>query len=621
MDIDPMARPPFVRLSVRREAGADPRLGAPSSRPRSLRSLSAALLLVLTLALALVSRAEAAPLFTWTGGAAADSPGWATGINWEGATAPSLAEPVALEFPRLTNCTSTSPSEACYYSENNLGDLAVESISIDNGDDYELEGEGVTLGAGGLTAAPASGTSGFTGDILGLPIDLGAAQTWSVAGRGGSLLDEEGGVLLGGELSGAEHELTVDMSDVATLYFANEAEVGPLAIDGADTNKAGIFNGVVLLEGVGLNIDNGHAVSLGHVFAIGSGELGALSLDDAELDVGSGGEPAEGIVVSSSTFDAASEVTFGIHATGTIAGVDYSQLDSEGATQLGGALEVVVGPPKAGAACPSLSVGQEYTLIESLGAISGSFSNAAEGAELPIVFSKTCTPRSTLHLRIAYHRSDVVQKVTATVVGPHEEPASQEGPEHEEAPKSGESPSEISQKIASERAHAIAEETERERTEKLAREAAERQAHEGIVASEVPSTFAEPEPGGVSLVGETVAVSSSGGASVKLACAGGERCTGELELIGKRSSEGKDTRKGSRTVLLGSAKFSLAAGRRAGVEIELTAAGRALLRAGHGRLDARLTIRESAPQQGESRTRGVRLLAQPKRPRTSDRKT
>lgn len=87
---------------------------------------------------------------TWTGDAAESS--WSAAKNWEGETAPSSPGPVALDFPRLPSC-----SGACYKSTNDMSGLDVESIGIDDGDEYELTGDTITLGDGGLTASPAGG--------------------------------------------------------------------------------------------------------------------------------------------------------------------------------------------------------------------------------------------------------------------------------------------------------------------------------------------------------------------------------------------------------------------------------------------------------------------------------
>lgn len=111
--------------------------------------------------LALVAAASgvaAAAPFTWSGQAPQGSADWSTAANWQGGLAPELPGPVALSFPRLeaAACEGASPSDSCYHASNDLGGLAVESLSLDDGDEYKLEGEAIGLGVGGLTAAPAA---------------------------------------------------------------------------------------------------------------------------------------------------------------------------------------------------------------------------------------------------------------------------------------------------------------------------------------------------------------------------------------------------------------------------------------------------------------------------------
>jgi hypothetical protein len=79
-----------------------------------------------------------------------------------------------------------------------MSGLAVESMRLDDGDEYKIEGDEITLGGGGITASPASGSSGPAGDVIGLPIRLGASQTWSIAGREGGSVGENGLLVDGG---------------------------------------------------------------------------------------------------------------------------------------------------------------------------------------------------------------------------------------------------------------------------------------------------------------------------------------------------------------------------------------------------------------------------------------
>ncbi len=401
-----------------------------------LCALTIAASLALVLMLAPTASATTSP-FVWTGNASGRD--WSLAANWEGESAPSDSAPATLEFPRIPNCPGSS---TCYISENNLSGLTAESIKIDNGDEYALVGNEITLGGGGLTAAPASGSSGPAGDLIDLPVQLSASQTWSIAGRSGGGLGENG-ALVAGKLTGSSATaLTFEISNEAALLLYNETETGPATIGGADPDEAGIFNGFVEYFGE-LNSSNGNPVSLNHIFLIGNGAFGALSTNHAELDVGSASEPAGGIFADSATLDSGSEVGFQITGEGDTAGEDYSLLESSGPIELGNAtLFVKVLPPKQHAECPSLRRGQTYTFVSTTGQLSGSFANAPEGGrEIEVGFAKECD-KSPRPMRIEYHETGATETVTGTVEAAareeelqeeHERQVAQEAKEHKEA--------------------------------------------------------------------------------------------------------------------------------------------------------------------------------------------
>jgi hypothetical protein len=113
--------------------------------------------------------------------------------------------------------------------------------------------------------------------------------------------------------------------------------------------------------------------------------------------------------------------------------------------------------------------------------------------------------------------------------------------------------------------------------------------------------------GGVSLTDLTLAAISRDVVSAKLECAGDERCTGTLTLVAKAPHKGKAAGKSARTVLIGSARYSIAGDENAGVAIDLDATGRTLLSAARGRLEAQLTLHETAPTENSSSTHSVHL--------------
>lgn len=357
--------------------------------------------------------AFASSTLRWSGGAAEGSRGWTNATNWEDGAIPSSSEPVTLEFPRLTSasCTSSPPTDTCYESENNVSGLNVESLRVEDSQTYVIAGEPITLGSGGLTAAPATNTTEQIGSIVAMPIVLGAPQTWSIAGQSGDAAIDGNQFVLLEEVSGAGHTLNVKLSDGGGLVLVNEDEVGPLSLEGAEPSRAGVLNGVVELYGAQLNAADREPVSFNHVLVVGTGATGPLTTNAAEIFVEPGGNKVERLEVQGAALDPKSTLAFAVtEASGTTAGRSYSQLASQGSVDLDGA-ELVVA---ADDSCKPLWSGATYTLVTSTGGITGSFGNAAEGEKIPIEFPKGCTIAQTL--QIHYERNGSTQTVTGTVI-------------------------------------------------------------------------------------------------------------------------------------------------------------------------------------------------------------
>jgi hypothetical protein len=157
---------------------------------------------------------------------------------------------------------------------------------------------------------------------------------------------------------------------------------------------------------------------------------------------------------------------------------------------------------------------------------------------------------------------------------------------------------------------------EEAREKREAEEARERREVEEALAAkkhleEIPAKTKKQEEakiaiaGSVSLTGSVLSVHSGGKASVKLTCAGTTPCTGKLTLT--VTSKGKHAKK-AKAETIGTAAFSIPAGKTGVVTITLTAAGRALLKAGHGKLSASLTIVKSSPSPASTERASVQLV-------------
>lgn len=551
------------------------RVGWRGSTQMSRCCATAAAIALLSM-LASAASADAAPL-VWSGEAA--SSGWSAGANWQGGAAPSLPGPVALEFPRLSGagCTSSALVGACYRSRNDLGGIVVESLKLDDGDGYELEGDALALGTGGLHAAPAAGSSGSAGDVIGTPLELGTAQTWSVAGREGGETGENG-VLLTHGISGEGDALTVDLARGAAFYLEGETAVGPLVLDGAGAR------GLVGFAG-GMNWADGSPVSVSAVTLAGDGVVGPLMARSATV------VPAGSIETKSITLDPGSTEAVQIVGDGSVRGVDYSRLASTGAVVLDGArLSVEVRPREAGGACPSPPVGQTYTLLSTPGTLNGSFEDAHEGEEVPVAFAMSCLDMPRLAMRIAYWRSGAVHEITGTLVKERTEPPQ---PENKYEPYEATVPQWVIEGAAA---------SARRATEEW--EARQRAAAAAGPASEQPSQPAHAAAKAHALLEATkLAVLRPGVVEATIRCKGDARCKGTLRLAVK--AQRKRGRSSSRTI--GLVRFSIAAGSASTVEIRLDAYGLASLRSDRGLLHARLTIVQSAPPPRWAASMRVRL--------------
>jgi hypothetical protein len=348
---------------------------------------------------------------TWAG-ALGNRNTWSSLENWAGKVAPGNRTAIGtLSFPEADSC-----SRDCYESENDLDGLTVESLRIDDGQNYKISGKQFTLDRG-LSALPAAATSEATLATISTPIDIGSTEVWSIAGLGPEHAGENA-LLLSGELSGdGGGELSVDMEAGGALYLDANNELGTLNFNGSNAAQPGIFNGVVGLFDKRLNSENDNPVNLNHVFLVGAGSTGPLRSIGSELDVTTDGYEGGTLAADSVELDSQSDLELEITGSGPNIGIDWSDLYSPGMVELGSAgLGVRVAPPKTGEPCPTLLPNETYTLVSASGALSGSFGNAPEGSEIPVEFAGSCS-KVAQSMRIEYHRTGETKTVTGTVIG------------------------------------------------------------------------------------------------------------------------------------------------------------------------------------------------------------
>jgi hypothetical protein len=346
----------------------------------------------------------AAAAFRWTG-AAALGEGWSAGKNWAGGVAPSGSVGM-LKFEKLGGgCSNTQQSpHACYSSDDDLTGLRVGAISIEDTQGYALLGNAVTLGAGGLRAAPSTQQCpcGLTGVFL--PIVLGADQTWSI--------DGEFGVTFGGKVTGRPHALALALGSGSSAIL-EDIEVGPVSFSGTSAARSG--RPFLMLERRNarseVNAIDREPVHLDGVFLRASrAAVGPLAAHDAAIS-GAGSDPPGVVAVSGRVkLDSRSEILAYVTRSGATPGKDYWQLRARGQVNLAHAHLILsvsnskgFGPDQP---CPKLARGTVETLIKTKRRLKSRFTGIHDGDKATI----TCAgKRPTVRIHYKKHA------VTATV--------------------------------------------------------------------------------------------------------------------------------------------------------------------------------------------------------------
>jgi hypothetical protein len=402
----------------------------------ALLLLTVAALLMLT---AVPGAARAAD-FTWTS-TGATGPQWSAGANWVGGVAPASGATIGtLTFPALpaTGCPfPPTVSPACGASQNDLTGITVGTLSFDDtfGSDTQpvnsLFGNGLTL-TGGLVATPGgtASTRTFVEGSIDLPITLGAAQTWSVAGFPGvqpPFAAGRAGLVIGSPFAASPDALTVRVSNQASFGLSGDTELGPVTVIGVNPQAVGqnaIENGNVALgrggaTGPTLNATDGNPVHVSNVDLQTYGAIGPLTLSGADTYVGQSSSPAGTVTVPSLNINSSTVLHFAIVSSGSAPGTDASELSSTGPVTLSGArLAALAGSDTSGATCPAPALGTVYTLLSTTANLIGTFNVPNGGLLEPTALAPSCNGAVPFALAIAYNETGSPQTVTATVVPP-----------------------------------------------------------------------------------------------------------------------------------------------------------------------------------------------------------
>lgn len=348
---------------------------------------------------------------TWSGASTA-SPDWSDSGNWAGTVTPA-ATGASLDFPALASCAYPSN---CYSSDNNSQVTAANSLTIEDDSPYSITGSGFTLGSGGLTGQTTSTSGPVSGPpIIYTPIALGANQNWSVSAPAGGF----GEVALMGALSGASYTLTVNLSNGALGLggmppFSIDDEVGAVTV----SSPVGSTGALTLGPGASLNGTNGNPVSFtdSALSAQGSNAIGALTTVGSNVSIEPFSPTSSSVlaVTGGITMDSTSGLSLGITGTGSppAAGTDYTQLTATGNISLNGPSLTLNQYVNSGTSCPSLHVGDVYTLVKTTGTLTGTFGNAPNGSTMTLTCYYNGGSSSGPTVRINYTSSSV----TATVI-------------------------------------------------------------------------------------------------------------------------------------------------------------------------------------------------------------
>jgi hypothetical protein len=418
----------------------------PTRRPTLLPCRSAggyALAILMATVYSLLSAATASATdYTWSGGGS--STVWSEGANWLGGVAPTPSESIGtLSLPLLSSFQNL---------ENNLSGLSLNQLTVDESHGYDLTGDALTLGSGGLSLNASEGIAGFETSgsfIIATPLTLSRNQVWNFSGpsTGSGPIVELGDPLTGANavLSGEHSELTINLNDPTFFVFGYQVvaggagpstandELGEVTIDGTshctseplgEVQEIICYKSLVRLDAAALNASDGHPLNL-HDVQLENYETatGPIVASDSDLALGGSATgpvtasgsvlmPSEIISLPSLALDRGSKLVQRIAAQGTTPGVDYDQVTSSGTVSLGGAtLELAPG----GGECPPPIVGQVDTLISTTGNLSGEFGNAPEGGTVTVP-PYPCNGEHVYSYRITYHETGSPQTVTATTL-------------------------------------------------------------------------------------------------------------------------------------------------------------------------------------------------------------
>jgi hypothetical protein len=359
---------------------------------------------------------------SWTG--RSTSPEWSVAANWSGTTPPTTSNTAVgtLSFPTLGTCGT------CYTSHDGLTGISATTLVLGNNTkQYQIKGNSFTVGSGGIVDTPGGGA----GDVIKAPIALsGGPQTWAV----GSTLNGYNSLTFQAPITGSSASAVTMSIPRGDLFIDSDMEVGPITSNGPGGLHIGGPPGSN--EPGSLNATNKQPVKVtaGSLVPNPGSTAGPLTITGGTLLLGTNpkNNGATTLQVSGTTTVGSSTTTsMFINNNGSTPGTDFSQLSATGNITVGGKLVLGQGLSNNNntGSCVTLSPGDVATLVTATGTLTGTFSNAANGATLTMASScESVAPK----LRINYTANSVTATVvagaitstTTTLAAPNPSPAS-----------------------------------------------------------------------------------------------------------------------------------------------------------------------------------------------------
>jgi hypothetical protein len=399
-----------------------------TSRHSHVWTVALAVPLACVCSLLLGSTASAAD-FTWSGGGGSTAEAWSNGANWLGDSAPAPSSSIGnLTFPLLLGQS---------FAANDLSGLSINHLSIDDTNGYALNGQGFTLGSGGLSINETAPGGREFAQIYN-PITLSSDQTWDISGRSTvGQTTEEGGLQaleVVGALSGEAANLTLNLHNPNTWFIVSNtgSELGNVRVIGSPADAMFLhsdFNSTdgktLTVEGLSFTTENATGPLVGIDAVLSPGEKSSVG---PLTSIGSRLVPGGVLHLPSASFDPGSTLEIVSGNSGTEPGTDYTQLAATGPIDLGGAsleLKASIIPVLETGQCPAPTPGQVYTLVSTTGTLSGSFGNAPNGStimETECLSTETqgelrvVTAENSYPFRINYNTASSPETVTATAL-------------------------------------------------------------------------------------------------------------------------------------------------------------------------------------------------------------